>query len=64
VQNGLTPVTVGFVASSAFLLARDADHDAITFVLTAATAAVAYWTRINPLWAFAVAAALGVAGVV
>ncbi len=64
IQNGLAPVTVGFVASSAFLLARDADHDAITFVLTAATAAVAYWTRINPLWIFAVAAALGVAGVV
>lgn len=64
IQNGLAPVTVGFVASSAFLLARDADHGTITFVLTAATAAVAYWTRINPLWLFAVAAVLGIVGVV
>jgi hypothetical protein len=33
-------------------------------VVTAATAAVAYWSRINPLWALAAAAALGFAGVV
>lgn len=64
IQNGLAPVTVGFVASSAFLLARDADHGAITFLLTVATAAVAYWTRINPLWVFAVAAVLGIVGIV
>ncbi|MGH6982801.1 MAG: chromate transporter [Stellaceae bacterium] len=64
IQNGLAPVTVGFVASSAFLLARDADHNTVTFVLTAATAAVAYWTRINPLWVFAAAAVLGIVGVV
>lgn len=64
IQNGLAPVTVGFVASSAFLLARDADHGAITFLLTVATAAVGYWTRISPLWLFAVAAVLGIVGVV
>ncbi|MGH6994618.1 MAG: chromate transporter [Stellaceae bacterium] len=64
IQNGLAPVTVGFVASSAFLLARDADHNTITFTLTAATAAIAYWTRINPLWVFAAAAVLGIVGVV
>lgn len=64
IQNGLTPVTVGFVSSSAFLLARDADHDTVTFMLTAVTAAVAYWTRINPLWIFAVAAVLGIVGIV
>lgn len=64
IQNGLAPVTVGFVTSSAFLLARDADHDGMTFVLTAATAALAYWTRVNPLWALATAAVLGAAGVI
>jgi chromate transporter len=61
-QNGLAPVTVGLVASSAFLLARDADRDVVAFALTAATAAIAYWTRLNPLWAFAAAAVVGVAG--
>ncbi|HVA35223.1 MAG TPA: chromate transporter [Stellaceae bacterium] len=62
IQNGLAPVTVGLVASSAFLLARDADRDTIAFGLTAATAALAYWTRLNPLWAFGAAAIVGIAG--
>jgi len=62
IQNGLAPVTVGLVASSAFLLARDADRDVVAFALTAATAAIAYWTRLNPLWVFAAAAIVGVAG--
>jgi len=59
VQNGLTPVTVGLVASSAFLLARASDHGALAYALTAATAAIAYWTGLNPLWMFALAACLG-----
>jgi chromate transporter len=64
IQNGLAPVTVGLVASSAFLLARAADSDTVTVLLTAGTAAVVYWTRINPLWVFAVAALLGVIGLI
>ena len=36
----------------------------ITVGLIAATAALAYFTRVNPLWAFAAAAALGFAGLV
>lgn len=59
IQNGLTPVTVGLVTSSAFLLAKTSDHGALAFLLTAATAALTYWTRLNPLWVFAVAAGLG-----
>jgi hypothetical protein len=31
-------------------------------LVTAATAGVALWTRLNPLWLFAAAAILGVAG--
>jgi chromate transporter len=59
IQNGLTPVTVGLVASSAFLLAKTSDHDALAYLLTASTAALTYWTGLNPLWAFGVAACLG-----
>ena len=33
-------------------------------VVTAATAAVGYFTRTNPLWMFALAAVLGYAGLV
>jgi len=63
IQAGLTPVMVGLMASSAFILIRAADHSAAAFAVTAATAALAYTTNINPLWVFAVAGLLGAAGV-
>jgi len=59
IQNGLTPVTVGLVSSSAFLLARTSDHGILAYLLTAATAALTYWTGLNPLWVFGAAACLG-----
>lgn len=64
VQAGLVPVTVGLIAASAFLLARAADKNEVAIAITAATAGVAYFTRVNPLWALAAAAALGFAGFV
>jgi chromate transporter len=63
IQAGLTPVMVGLMAASALILIRAADHSAAAFAVTAATAALAYTTNINPLWAFAVAGLLGAAGV-
>lgn len=63
IQAGLTPVMVGLMAASAYILIRAADHSAAAFALTAATAALAYTTNINPLWAFAVAGALGALGI-
>jgi chromate transporter len=54
---------VGLMAASAYILIRAADHSAAAFALTAATAAFAYATNVNPLWAFAVAGFLGAAGV-
>lgn len=63
-QAGAVPVTIGFVAASALLIARAADQNVAAFLITAATAAIALWGRINPLWALAAAAALGLAGFV
>jgi chromate transporter len=63
-QAGLVPVTIGFIAASAFLIARAADVSLLAFAITAATAAIAYWGRINPLWALGAAAAIGFAGLV
>ena len=60
---GLAPVTVGFVFSSAFVLVRAADASWRLALVTAATAAVAYFTRLNPLWCLLAAGALGLAGV-
>jgi chromate transporter len=62
VQNGLSAVTVGLLAASAFLLARASDTGWVTLAITVGTAAVSYLTRWNPLWSFAVAAAIGAAG--
>jgi len=61
--SGLAPVTVGFVFSSAFVLVKAADADWRLAIVTATSAAVAYFTKLNPLWCLAAAAALGVAGV-
>lgn len=63
-QAGLVPISIGLIAASAFVLARVADQSWTAVAVTAATAALAYFTRLNPLWGFAVAAALGYAGLV
>jgi chromate transporter len=64
IQAGLVPITVGLVAATAFLIARAADQNGAAVAISTATAALAYFTRINPLWAFAAAALLGFAGLV
>ena len=63
IQAGLVPVTIGLIASSAFIVARAADRSAATFLITAGTFALAYWTRITPLLALGLAAVLGLMGV-
>jgi chromate transporter len=63
-EAGLVPVALGLIAASALVIARASDHSVAAAVLTLATAGVAYATRINPLWLFAVAAAAGAAGLV
>jgi chromate transporter len=44
------------------VLARTADHNVYAGAITAATAAMAFFTRINPLWMFVVAGVLGLSG--
>lgn len=62
VQNGLAAVTIGLVAASGFLLARATDTSPVMTGITLGTAALSVFTRLNPLWAFAAAAAIGAAG--
>lgn len=64
IQAGLVPVTVGLVAAGAFILARTADTSYVAFVITVATAAGMYFTRIHPLLFLSAGAALGLAGLV
>ena len=62
IQAGLVPVSLGLIGASAFVLARTADHNVVAGLLTAATATVAFATRINPLWLFAAGGLLGLSG--
>ena len=64
VQAGLVPVTIGLIASSALIVARAADRDMATLAITAASFALCYWTRVTPLVALGLAAALGLTGLV
>ncbi len=62
IQAGLVPVSLGLIGASAFVLARSADHTLFAILITAVTAVVAYATRMNPLWIFAVGGVLGLTG--
>ncbi len=62
IQAGMVPLSLGLIGASAFVLVRTADHNVYAGLITAATAAVAFFTRINPLWLFAAAGVLGLSG--
>jgi chromate transporter len=62
--GGLVPVTLGLTAASAVVVARAADDTRVAVGITVITALMTYWIRVNPLWIFAVAALLGLSGVV
>jgi chromate transporter len=59
---GLAPLSVGMVAASAWLLSHAADRDWRLAIVTVATAVAAFFSKLNPLWFLAGAAALGLAG--
>lgn len=63
-SRALVPVTLGLTASSAIIIATTADYSWTAVAITFATALIAYFVRVHPLWAFAVAALLGLAGLV
>jgi chromate transporter len=62
--RGLVPVTLGLTASSAIVIATTADYGWTAAAVTAGTALTAYFVRVHPLWAFAVAALLGLCGLI
>jgi chromate transporter len=64
IQNGLVPVSIGLIAASALIVARAASGSWVAIAITAATAVVTYRFTLNPIWVFAMAALLGLAGAV
>jgi chromate transporter len=65
VESGLAPITVGLMLATGWLVARGAPGAGLTaYAITALSAAVMLFTRVNPLWLFAAAGALGLLGLV
>jgi chromate transporter len=64
VQAGLVPISVGLVSASAIVLTGIAVRNFAAVLIASATAALAYWTRWNPLWLIGLAAVAGFAGLV
>jgi len=62
IQAGLIPISIGLIAASAFVVASAAVPNPSAVAVTLAAAVITYTIRLNPLWIFAVAALLGLAG--
>jgi chromate transporter len=62
VQTGLLPISIGMIGASGFVVASALTHDVAVGVLLVAVAALSYITRLNPVWIFAAAALIGLAG--
>lgn len=64
IDNGLAPITVGLIAAGGALLATASDNNVMAIVFTAASALIAWRTKLHPLWMIAVGAVAGLAGLV
>ena len=64
IQDGVTPLTLGLVAASAYVLARAADTGPVAVVLTLTTAVVLTLTRLHPFLFLAAGAVLGAVGLI
>ena len=64
VEAGLAPITVGLVLATGWLVARGAPGGGRAYAITAVTTALVLGTRVNPIWLFVAAGALGLLGLV
>jgi chromate transporter len=64
IQAALVPLSVGLMGASGLILARTSDQSWIAALMTASAAALAFATRLNPLWMLLAGGLLGFAGVI
>jgi chromate transporter len=64
IQAGVTPVTIGLIAASAYVLSRAADTNLALALLTLGTAVVLTLTRLHPLLLIGLGGVLGAVGLV
>lgn len=49
-RKGLAPITVGLFAAASIILVREVDTNIGRGLFTLAGFAIAYWTKLNPIW--------------
>jgi chromate transporter len=64
IQAALVPVSIGLIGASAVVIAQAAAQNWVAVAITAVTALATIKVRLNPLWIFAAAALLGLAGAI
>ena len=64
IQAALVPVSIGLMSASGLILALTSDRNWAAALVTIAAAALAFATRLNPLWMLLAGGCLGFAGVV
>ena len=64
IQAALVPLSIGLMGASGLILALTSDRTWAAALVTAAVAALAFATRINPLWLLLAGGLLGFAGVI
>lgn len=64
IRRGLTPITIGLLFASVWILMPAVNHDWRGYVLTALTAALVLRTSLNPMWVLGAGAVAGMVGLV
>ena len=64
IQASLVPLSIGLMGASGMILALTSDRSWGAGLMTVAAAALAFGTRLNPLWMLVAGGILGFAGVV
>ncbi len=64
IQAALVPLSIGLMGASGLVLALTSDRTWTAGLLTAVVAALAFATRLNPLWLLLAGGLLGFAGVI
>ena len=64
IRRGLTPITIGLIFASGWILLPAVNHDWRGYLLTLVTVIVVLRTSLNPLWLLGAGAILGMMGLV
>jgi len=64
IQAALVPLSIGLMGASGLILALTSDRSWVAGLITVSAAALAFATRLNPLWTLLAGGALGFAGLI